>query len=510
MLAGLAIGDILVRKAGGGRGHEAIRGIPVVGTLNEGRVRAPECPTLAEKADFIRGISNERKMNMQWMSFCVAVTAMLGAVGCGPRERSKNFGWEWIRSRPFTITALAQTPAAVDMDVYKGAGMNVLQAWKHREGLQQKANEADMPWILHAITKVHSRDPSIFKQQKESTQRLVSTYPGCDALLIGDETGPPYAKAILGPQFEWARRTFPDKMLYSSLYCAGKDYGTIEGAEPPEKHTYATYLDTMIRLTKMDLVSFCAYPIEYTWAKALLHERWFKSLEEVRAAAQRAGIPYWCFIQAMDYGKKRDKYRYPSESELRLLVYTSLTYGYTGLQYFLWRGQADRNWHAIVHEDGTPDAIYPHIAAVNPEVARLGRALRMLKSTRVRYLSQRAEVARGTRRFEDGDGAPCRIRDVTFETPRSTSEGLLGLFEDDAGEAYFMLTNLQHTPTGSARETALTFTLHFEPGVKTVYRLSRTTGEVEAMPVVDGKLELSLPGGTGDLFKIADGDFPGL
>ena len=447
---------------------------------------------------------------MQWLGVCFAVAAMLAAAGCGPRERSKNFGWEWIRSHPFTITALTQVPATVDMDVYKGAGMNVLLAWKHREGLQQKAVKAKMPWILYAVKKVRSRDPAIFAQQKESTKRLVAKYPGCEALLIGDELPPSYGKEILAPQFEWARKMFPDKLLYSSLYHSEKNLGWILGSDPPRKYTYAPYLDTMIALTKMDMVSFCAYPIAYAGTEDLLHKRWLTSLAEVRSAAQRAGIPYWCFIQTMDYGKKYTKFRYPSESELRLLVYSALTYGYTGLQYFLYRGQADRNIRAIVHEDGTPDAIYPLIAAVNPEVARLGRALRMLKSTRVRYVSPRGRRPHSTKRLSPGDGAPCRIQDVTFRKAAATGAGLLGLFQDDAGATYFMLTNLQHTRTGSAEEMTLRFTVHFEPGVRTVYRLSRTTGRVESLPVVGGKLKLTLPGGTGDLFKLADANFPGL
>ena len=104
----------------------------------------------------------------------------------------------------------------------------------------------------------------------------------------------------------------------------------------------------------------------------------------------------------------------------------------------------------------------------------------------------------------------CRIKDITFQKAGATSEGLLGLFRDDAGGSYFMLTNLRHSRMGSARETTLRFTIHFEPEVKRVCRLSRATGEVDALPVVDGRLRLTLPGGTGDLFKVPDAEFPGL
>jgi hypothetical protein len=98
----------------------------------------------------------------------------------------------------------------------------------------------------------------------------------------------------------------------------------------------------------------------------------------------------------------------------------------------------------------------------------------MLKSTRVRYLSKQGRIPYNTKRLAPGEGAPCRIKDVTFKKAMATSAGLLGLFEDDAGENYFMLANLQHTRTGSAKEMTLAFTIHFEPDVRSVYRLSRT------------------------------------
>ena len=51
----------------------------------------------------------------------------------------------------------------------------------------------------------------------------------------------------------------------------------------------------------------------------------------------------------------------------------------------------------------------------------------------------------------------------------------------------------------------------FDPAVKRVLRLSRHTGKVETLTVHPTKgLAVTLPGGTGDLFKFDTGPFVGL
>jgi hypothetical protein len=50
--------------------------------------------------------------------------------------------------------------------------------------------------------------------------------------------------------------------------------------------------------------------------------------------------------------------------------------------------------------------------------------------------------------------------------------------------------------------------LTFAPNVTFLTRLSRETGQPENLPVQAGKLELILPGGTGDLFSLGTGSFP--
>ena len=87
---------------------------------------------------------------------------------------------------------------------------------------------------------------------------------------------------------------------------------------------------------------------------------------------------------------------------------------------------------------------------------------------------------------------------------------LIGFFIDDQGQEYFMLTNLWHGPKVSAVERAVTVTLNLDQKVRVVGRLSRKTGQPETLPVNDGVLRLTLPGGTGDLLRLGSSRFPGL
>ena len=93
---------------------------------------------------------------------------------------------------------------------------------------------------------------------------------------------------------------------------------------------------------------------------------------------------------------------------------------------------------------------------------------------------------------------------------------MIGCFTDDAGAAYFLLVNLSHGPGRSARECELTLRMTFNPYVAAVVRLDRETGAPVNMPLTptgshgETEMVVTLPGGTGDLFKFSNGDFAGI
>ena len=51
------------------------------------------------------------------------------------------------------------------------------------------------------------------------------------------------------------------------------------------------------------------------------------------------------------------------------------------------------------------------------------------------------------------------------------------------------------------KEMKENFVVTFDSMIDTVYRLSRSDGQVESIALTDHQLRLPLPGGTGDLFS---------
>ena len=87
---------------------------------------------------------------------------------------------------------------------------------------------------------------------------------------------------------------------------------------------------------------------------------------------------------------------------------------------------------------------------------------------------------------------------------------MIGFFTNDDGDRYFFLTNLAHGLAASAATESLSFTVTFTGAVTQLQRLSRVTGLQEVVPLTGNQLQITLHGGTGDLFKYDASPFPGL
>ena len=223
-------------------------------------------------------------------------------------------------------------------------------------------------------------------------------------------------------------------------------------------------------------------------------------------------MPYWMIIQSFEVHANFDR-RLPSESDLRLQMFVPLTYGYTGIIYFTYDVAFERG---LIETNGKPNRLYHVATKTNREVRNLGQAMRFLTSTHIGCVPGRHdesgksipnELRRSTRSL-DLEKQP--IRGVVIDSPGKRKDVMLGLFRDDKGGRYCMLTNLWHNAGASAADRALPVTIKLAPEVKEIHRLNRLTGKAEPVPIRNGTAKITLPGGTGDLLKINDGDFPGL
>ncbi len=404
-------------------------------------------------------------------------------------QRPADFGMQWVQSRPFTIMGLTQIEATFDLDEYKGVGMTALGAWKPRKGLLDPAQNAGYPIHTHRYAK-----KGVTPEFKEMITSLLDAYPGIVGVMINDEPKLPMMK-VTGEALEWMRQQYPDKLAYCNAYPIGGDAKEYSGDPSRKDYSYSDYFTDFAAIVQPDILMVDIYP--FSEGKGSVSDVYWINLAVVRKTGLQDKKPYWTFVQSYQTTNRR----HSSESDLRMQVYSSLTYGFTGIAYFTYDVAFDRG---LLEPDGTPNALYGHAALLNQEVLTLGDTLRMLTSTDVRFIAGAAKAPpTGTPLWSKGAGHDPYILAIEAEkTEADRQVGLIGYFKDKANRSYFMLTNLWHEADLSADQAAQTFRIQFHPYVKQIYRINRVSGETERLAIgEDGWLEINLPGGTGDLFS---------
>lgn len=459
------------------------------------------------------------------LALCLALSP--AAVAAEPTARPADFGRQWVRSHPFTLMALTlEDKPFVGNDRYAEAGFSTLLAWKRRPEAFKAAARRKLPWHYHLDKRIKD-----FDEIKSQVSQLLETYPGGQGFLVFDEPKlPDMARA--GERAAWLQQAHPELLVYATVNPIKPpfehSYPNLAGEpvigkglydEPSVPYTYDDHLDNLAQIVGSDVLMGNIYPF---WVPELYHpeqylqHQYFVMLMAFRKAGLKHNRPYWVFVQAYEHPRRS---RYPSESDVRMEVYSSLAFGFTGISYFLYDNTGPPFGPSILYHDLSPAPLYYQIKALNAEVAHLGQALRFLTSTDVRYLpGSRMEggqpvthpVPRALAAFDPRSRVAKDVRDVAFRGTGSYNNALIGFFRDDDGGKYVMVVNLQHGEGKSAAALKAPVTLTLDQSITAVYRLSRHTGKAESVAVTGGKLELDLPGGTGELLKLNDGNFPGV
>ena len=431
----------------------------------------------------------------------------------GPRP-SQQRGHAWVRRHPFTIMGLVRGyPRPFDLTQYRQAGFSALLAWEpgsYQELLPTVA-AGRMPFVVHlehwggkevnrsGVTEDVLQDAirQIDSQTNRDYIRGVASHPGCIGFLANDEAVQLSYMRYTRQLLQWLRRQHPDKLAFGNAH------------PDPWGGGYDRYIDEFAAIVEPDVLMTDVYPLSVPNGLAA---NYFAILSDIRKTALAHGMPYWMFIQSFHSTGAFDR-RLPSDSDLRLQLFVPLTLGYTGIIYFTYDVAFERG---LVDKNGQPNRLHHDATGANREVAHLGRALRFLTSTEFGCVpgSHREDgklvpnaVRRGTR---EPDLSTQPLRGIAIESPGKGQDVMLGMFRDDQGGRYFMVTNLWHDADTKADDRALSVTLRLGPEVRELHRLNRLTGEVEQLPIREGSVQIHLPGGTGDLFKVDDGKFPGL
>jgi hypothetical protein len=416
-------------------------------------------------------------------------------------EEQLGRGKRWVRSHEFHLSALTQSEPLFDAAEYRGAGLNTLLAWKNRPQLFEKSKAANLPIHYH----VYQHMAETTDGYVEHVRDIVTRYPGCTGVLFHDEPRATDMKRVREVG-EALKRSFPDLLVYSNAMPKGAvnpaKYGFGEDAP---RDFYEKYVELFAEQVNGDILMVDIYPLGGSG-----HSRvYYETLALFREQGLKHQVPYWVFIQAYDHGGKK---RRPSESDLRFQLFVPLALGFTGISYFTYDPALGPG---LIDGKRTKTPLYYHAGRANMEVKNLGAILRHLDSTNIAFVQGRHKVdgvlienamppmpPSGFRKWPELQGKPDQLLDISFAETGEGKNALIGMFTDSEGQDYFMVTNLFHEKDTTANEAAMTITLTFSPSTKSITRFSRESGTPEQLVVRDGKLELRLPGGTGDLFKL--------
>ncbi len=366
------------------------------------------------------------------------------------------------------------------------------------------------------------------------------------ALQVGDEQ----QADIESPSSQtaaWFQAAHSGNYFANQLLYINSTYITSDAA-------YATFIAN----ANPDAISFDAYPFgtttlsPYNWlGKAQQFRR--QALGSYIGADNNAPRPYGLYLQT--YHSSSEGTRDPSDVEMRWQQFTAWTMGYTFADCFTFGSGS-----SSIDNGAAIQPAYNQFKETTRQSRNLGPALTRLISyangnggTSIvlgKDSSGNANLPPTSWKVWSPSDAPPGQQYMTLVSVHSLSSKngsdpsnpghgyagdvyvgyfnpLLSSFGDPNGEAYFMVTNglggsLQD-PTALVGDCKQQITMNFDfsaSGITSLERLSRNTGQVEVINTSysDGgntiwsslggslyRLQLTLDGGTGDLFKFNDG-----
>jgi len=309
---------------------------------------------------------------------------------------------------------------------------------------------------------------------------------------------------------DWIHGLAPNTLTYPVALPSYASVQLLYGDNSNPGYTWGQYVNDFVSLTQPQILIYDDYPfLENGSTRATF----FRDLMVIRAKGLSVGIPYFSYIQTWAY----PGWRFPSESDVRMQVYSYLAAGYKGIAYFTY----DQYNHSggLIDRNGRHTALYDIVKFINHEVKVLGVSLRFLTSRDVRFIPGRHGTfgtenpsPLGLQKWSLYAGGESRITGVRIDSASiyrgEEKNGLIGFFSDDDGKHYFMLVNLNHGPNLSAAYCHLPIWVTFHDSVHSIYELDMQTGGSKVVSLNSHQFYVDLRGGTGRLYKIDDGSFP--
>ena len=225
---------------------------------------------------------------------------------------------------------------------------------------------------------------------KTETEKIVKQFmnhPALAGYFLRDE---PAVDAFtdLG---NWAKRVNavdPKHFCYVNLfpnYASPLQLGTAD---------YREYVNKFAKEVPLHFLSFDSYPL--TSAEGV-YEKWHQNLEIFSDEAKKVNKPFWGFAQSVLFDNKHED---PSLATMRVQMFTNLTYGAQGLQYFTyWTpvSPAEDFRGGPITLEGKRSTVYDNIKTLNQEIKNLSGVFYGAKVKSLQFFGNTIPV--GTKRM---------------------------------------------------------------------------------------------------------------
>jgi len=233
------------------------------------------------------------------------------------------------------------------------------------------------------------------------------------------------------------------------------------------------YYEKFVKMVKPRILSYDNYKY------ADPNSNFFYNMSLIRGHSVANDIPFWGFALTEDKKSPEEL-----ESCFAFEIYSLLSYGAKGIQYFLYWSRAATN-ESMVDLDGKKKPSYFAAQKINAEVKALGPTLLKLTSTAVYHVGP---MSKGCVALDPNNGLVAAV---------AGAKVIVGLFKDPGGVNYAMIVNKDFKEPCKAKVTV-------GPAVTQVEAFNCATGNWEAAAIGPAKdSELALAAGRGKLFRLS-------
>jgi hypothetical protein len=221
----------------------------------------------------------------------------------------------------------------------------------------------------------------------------------------------------------------------------------------------------------------------------------FRNIEAARHIGQQSKMPFLGMVQVAKYHGGRAT----SESDIRMQAYSYMASGARGLCYFTYWGFPLNDAKKRVEKSMidvsrmTSNYSLEIVTRLNEEVRSLAPRLLTLKSEGIYFAG---DVPQGQQPLPVA-GTP--LKAVNAE------RAIVGIMKDAEGGAWAMVVNRRHGEKKSAKTQKSTMQLLLAEDVKAVWEIDRRNGFEKEIPIESGSFYITIPGGTGSLFRFQRG-----